>query len=334
MPDGDAGPSVKGVSPKNPSAREAPRACLSRHARRPPRARPVHFRATGRPPPFDRDAEEVPQAGLLPPGPVRPGLVPRPADVRRLGAGFGLSQATAYRYLSEVIDVLAEQAPGVREALERAVSEGTPYVILDGKVVDADRCHEKTLSRKGKVIDLWYSGKKKDFGGNVQALFYPDVRPMWVADVLPGNFNDLSAAREMVLSVIGEFSAELPCLADGGYEGAGHGILTPVKKPKGTKEPGINDQTRNALIRSVRCKGERGFALLSQRWKTLLLVTMSPGRIGEIARCSASRRRRRPQDQVRVLMSPGHLRFRDSDVSSELVFPSLPVTWWVRFDGG
>ena len=25
-------------------------------------------------------------------------------------------------------------------------------------------------------------------------------------------------------------------LADGGYEGAGHGVLTPVKKPAGMKE--------------------------------------------------------------------------------------------------
>ena len=95
-------------------------------------------------------------------------------SIPRLGAGFGLSQATAYRYLDEVIDVLAEQAPGLREALERALAEGTPYVILDGKVVDADRCHEKTVSRKGKEIDLWYSGKRKDFGGNIQAVFYPD----------------------------------------------------------------------------------------------------------------------------------------------------------------
>ena len=32
-------------------------------------------------------------------------------SIPRLGAGFGLSQATAYRYLDEVIHVLAEQAP-------------------------------------------------------------------------------------------------------------------------------------------------------------------------------------------------------------------------------
>ena len=121
-------------------------------------------------------------------------------SIPRLGAGFRLSQATSYRYIDEVIGVLAERAPGLREALERALAEGAPYVILDGKIVDSDRCHEKTLSRKGREIDLWYSGKKKDFGGNIQALFYPDGKPMWVSDVLPGNVNDLAAARESVLA--------------------------------------------------------------------------------------------------------------------------------------
>jgi hypothetical protein len=205
-------------------------------------------------------------------------------SIPRLGAGFGVSQATAYRYLDEVIGVLAEQAPGLREALERALAEGTPYVILDGKIVDSDRCHEKTVSRKGAEIDLWYSGKRKDFGGNIQALFYPDGKPMWVSDVLPGNVNDLAAARESVLQVLRLFVEEMPALADGGYEGAGHGVITPVKKPAGVKELDINARTRNALIRSTRCLGERGFALLTQRWQTLQHITASPGKIGQIAR--------------------------------------------------
>src|SRR5262249_28476132 len=80
-------------------------------------------------------------------------------EVRRLGPGFGLPQATAYGYRDEVIEVLAARARGLAEALERALAEGTPYLILDGKVVDTDQCREKTTSRKGKVIDLWYSGK-------------------------------------------------------------------------------------------------------------------------------------------------------------------------------
>jgi hypothetical protein len=205
-------------------------------------------------------------------------------SIPRLGAGFGLSQATAYRYLDEVIGVLAGKAPGLREALERALAEGTAYVILDGKIVDSDRCHEKTLSRKGREIDLWYSGKRKDFGGNIQALFYPDGKPMWVSDVLPGNVNDLAAARESVLAELRLFADEM--LADGGYEGAGHGVLTPVKKPAGMKELDVNARTRNALIRSVRCMGERGFALLTQRWQALQHITASPGKIGQIARAA------------------------------------------------
>jgi hypothetical protein len=59
-----------------------------------------------------------------------------------------------------------------------------------------------------------------------------------------------------------------------------------VKKPKGQKELDINARTRNALIRSLRCMGERGFALLSQRRQTLQHVTMSPGKTGQIARAA------------------------------------------------
>jgi hypothetical protein len=47
-------------------------------------------------------------------------------DIRRLGAGFGLSQSTAYRYLDEVIEVQAARAPDLQEALERALAAGVP----------------------------------------------------------------------------------------------------------------------------------------------------------------------------------------------------------------
>ena len=51
-------------------------------------------------------------------------MVPGPAGYRRLGAGFGISQATAYRYKDEAVEVLAAKAPSLREALERAVEQG------------------------------------------------------------------------------------------------------------------------------------------------------------------------------------------------------------------
>jgi len=58
-------------------------------------------------------------------------------DIPRLGAGFGLSQATSYRYVAEGTKVIAAEAPGLEEALERAMREGTPYVILDDQALIA-----------------------------------------------------------------------------------------------------------------------------------------------------------------------------------------------------
>jgi len=55
--------------------------------------------------------------------------------------------------------VLAEQAPDLRVALERARGEGFSHVILDGKIIECDRCKEPAVSVRGEAIDLWYSGK-------------------------------------------------------------------------------------------------------------------------------------------------------------------------------
>ena len=106
-------------------------------------------------------------------------------DIRRLGMGFGISQATAYRYLNKAIEVLAARAPSLREALEKAKELGLPYLILDGTVVASDRCAEKTTSNKGREIDRWYSGKAHHSGGNIQALSAPRGVPLWVSGVLP-----------------------------------------------------------------------------------------------------------------------------------------------------
>ena len=78
----------------------------------------------------------------------------------------------------------------------------------------------------------------------------------------------------------------LPALADPGYDGAGIGIRIPVKQPAGGRDLDINTRTRNAVLRSLRCLGERGFALLTGRWRTLQHITAGPGKIGDIARAA------------------------------------------------
>lgn len=207
-------------------------------------------------------------------------------DIPVLGRGFGLSQATSYRYLNEVIKVLVARAPDLHAALDRAQEEGMPHLILDGTIVDTDRAHPKTISKKGKEIDLWYSGKAHGFGGNLQGLMSPQGIPLWISDVLPGNVHDLEAARRQVLEILRPYVKEMPVPADSGYESAGHGILTPVKKPRNGRDLDVDTRTYNALLRATRALGERGFALLSQRWRTLQHVTLSPSRIGDIARAA------------------------------------------------
>jgi hypothetical protein len=208
-------------------------------------------------------------------------------DITILGAGFDLGRATAYRYRDEAVAVLAAQAPGLREALERAAAEGLAYVILDGKVFEADRVAERTVSVKGEVIDLWYSGKVHAQGANIQAISDPRGIPLWVSDVSPGSVHDITAARELVLADLYWAAAHLnlPTLADGGYEGAGIGVHTPIKAPPG-EHLDIANRSYNALLRGMRALGERGFALLGGRWKTLQRITISPERVGDLVKAA------------------------------------------------
>jgi DDE superfamily endonuclease len=169
-----------------------------------------------------------------------------------------------------------------------SLRQGLPYLILDGTLISSDRCADKKTSRKGKEIDKWYSGKAHEPAGNVQALAAPGGVPLWVSDVLPGSTHDLTAARDLVLPGARPYLKDMPILADSGYEGAGAGVHVPVKKPR-SAELDIDTRTRNALLRSLRHQGERGFALMSQRWRALQHVMVSPTTIGDIARSALVR---------------------------------------------
>lgn len=209
-------------------------------------------------------------------------------DVDALARDHGISRATGYRYLDEIVTVLAEQAPDLHEALERAKDEGLAHVILDGKVFSSDRLGEKTTSVKGEQIDLWYSGKAHEPGGNIQALMAPNGFPMWVSDVEPGSVHDLTAARAHVLAALywAASRLDLPTLADNGYDGAGIGVFTPVKQPADGRTLDADNRTYNALLRGLRCLGERGFALLTGRWRALRHFTTSPRKIGHIVQAA------------------------------------------------
>ncbi|MGW2369923.1 transposase family protein [Streptomyces sp. NPDC001667] len=79
----------------------------------------------------------------------------------------------------------------------------------------------------------------------------------------------------------------LPTLADIGYIGAGGGIHVLFRKhPDLPGDIGISNQTYNKLLRGLRFTGERAMAVLTQRWRTLQHVTLSPSRTGAITQAA------------------------------------------------
>ncbi|WP_214408361.1 transposase family protein [Pseudonocardia lacus] len=205
-------------------------------------------------------------------------------DLTMLAAGFGISRATGYRYRSEVISVLAAHAPDLHDALQEVAEQGWSHVIVDGKLFRSDRVTQAATSANGTEIDAWYSGKHHHFGGNVQAVMRPDGFPVWTSPVLAGRHHDITAARAHLLGALYWAASQLglPTLADGGYDGTGIGVHTPIKQPASGTTLAVDNQTYNALHRGLRALGERGFALLTGRWRALRHTTASPSRIGDI----------------------------------------------------
>ena len=106
---------------------------------------------------------------------------------------------------------------------------------------------------------------------------------------MPGHLHDLTCAQELDITAALYWAASqlhLPTLADSGYEGVGRGIHTPYKQPADGHRLAVDNRAYNAVLRSMRCVGERGFAILVGRWKTLRHTTASPRHLGDIVRAA------------------------------------------------
>ena len=196
-------------------------------------------------------------------------------DLRILARDSGVSIATAYRYLHEGIDVIAAHAPDLHDVLDRGLAEGWAFVCLDGTLIPSTR--SSAPSESGH--DVWYSGKHKQHGGNIQVLTDSTGYPVWVSDVEPGSTHDITAARIHALPALYPAAAAgLQTLTDKGYVGAGIGIQVPTKG----RALAVDNQTRNRMISTLRAPAERANALLKRTWKALERVTLDPWRIGAI----------------------------------------------------
>jgi len=203
-------------------------------------------------------------------------------DLRTLALQARVGIATAYRYLHEGLDVIAAHAPDLAQVLADARRTGVLFLCLDGTLIPTDRIAARVEVNGKPAHHLWFSGKHRAFGGNVQVLCDHTGFPLWVSEVRPGSSFDLTAARELVLPALYPHAVRgLPVLADKGYTGAGAGILVPYKnRPDGLLH--VNNRCYNQLITALRAPAERGNALLF-RWRALERVTVCPQRIGAIA---------------------------------------------------
>jgi DDE superfamily endonuclease len=56
-----------------------------------------------------------------------------------LAAGFGVGTATAWRYVTGTVALLAARSPKPRQALRDASKAGHAYLVIDGTVIPIDR---------------------------------------------------------------------------------------------------------------------------------------------------------------------------------------------------
>ncbi len=203
--------------------------------------------------------------------------------VADLGHDNHIVRSTAYDYLHEGIDVLAAKAPGLDAALAAARAAGCAHLNLDGTVIRTDRI--AALGPNG--ADLWWSGKHKHHGGNVQVLSDPLGWPLWTSDVRPGSEHDTTCARAATGLIAGLEAAAhgIPTLTDLGYLHVSTAIRTPVKKSKGGE---LNDAQKqyNLLIRGVHAPAERANSLLKTTFKALRRVSLDPMCITAITRAA------------------------------------------------
>jgi len=138
----------------------------------------------------------------------------------QLAAGFGIGTTTAYRYISEAVELLAALAPTLAEAVRAASMKA--YLLLDGTLLPIDRI---------AADRPFYSGKHKKHGMNVQVIADPNGRLLWASPALAGAVHDVRAAREHgIIDALAE--AGISCWAQGLSGSRRHGP-PPLPRPMG-----------------------------------------------------------------------------------------------------
>lgn len=185
-----------------------------------------------------------------------------------IAPGFGVSVATAWRYVGETVKLLAARAPKLRTALRRAKDDGHAYLIVDATLIPIGRV---------AADRPFYSGKHKKHGMNLQLIATPDGDIVWTSGALPGHMHDLKAAR--IWGVLRELEqAGWITLADKGY----HGATTLITPYKGKNKP-ESQETADRAHAKLRGRGERANAQL-KTWRVLRELRCCPWKTSQLAK--------------------------------------------------
>jgi hypothetical protein len=192
-----------------------------------------------------------------------------------LAAGFGVGTATAWRYVTETVALLAAWSPKLRKALAAVKKARHAYVVIDGTLIPIDRV---------AADRPFYSGKHRKHGMNLQVIASPDGDIVGVSGPLPGAVHDLTAAR--IWGIVRALAASgLIVLADKGYAGAGDHIRTPYR---GKNKP-ASQKDANRAHAQLRSPGERANAQL-KTWRILRKLRCCAWRAGSWPKRSTSSR--------------------------------------------
>jgi DDE superfamily endonuclease/Helix-turn-helix of DDE superfamily endonuclease len=197
----------------------------------------------------------------------------------QLGAGFGVSTATAWRCVEETVMLLSARSPKLGEALRKARRDGPRYLVLDGTPIRTDRV---------KADRPFFSGKHRVHGMNVGVIASPDGTILWTSGALPGRTHDLSAARIWgILRALEK--AGIIVLADKGYQGGEGPVITPYK---GKDKPESQNRANRSHAR-LRGPDERANSQLKS-WRILRKLRCCPLRPDTCARPSPCCRTTQP----------------------------------------
>jgi hypothetical protein len=186
-----------------------------------------------------------------------------------LAAGFGIGTATAWRYVTETVGLLAARSPKLRMALRDAKRAGHAYVVIDGTLIPIDRV---------AADRPFYSGKHRRHGMNLQVIASPDGDILWVSGPLPGAVHDLNAAR--IWGILRELAASR--VSSARLQGLPRRWRPHPRPYKGRNKP-ASEKAANRAHATLRGTGERANAQL-KTWRILHRLRCGPWKAGQLAK--------------------------------------------------